>query len=200
MGKGLFLLFTVVPVLELWLFMEVGGFLGIGGTLALILTTGALGAFLARTEGLRVLKSWQGALAEGRLPEDGVVSSLLVLVGGALLITPGMLTDVVGFALLMPPSRRVVASWLVRFAEKRMGNLSAAGFAPSQTNVDVDFASAAEGAFQGAGFERAFQGAKATGQADYDALKADAVPQVGYVEKDDGEIIVMPPLDVSQKS
>ena len=111
MGK-LLLLFTVVPFVELYLLMWVADHVGFWTTLGLVVLTGVLGAAMARAEGLRVLRSWQHALAEGRLPEDGVVSGVLVLVGGVLLVTPGVLTDGVGFALLFPPTRRVVAAVL----------------------------------------------------------------------------------------
>ena len=110
-GK-LFLLFTIVPAIELYLLIQIGERMGAGATLALVLLTGVLGAALARREGLRVLRVWQNALAQGRVPEEGVVSGLLVLVGGVLLITPGLLTDVAGLLLLVPAVRRVVAAVL----------------------------------------------------------------------------------------
>lgn len=112
-GK-LFLLFTILPVLDLWLLLRIGGAIGFWPAVALVIGTGLLGAALARTEGFRVLRSWQTALAEGRLPEEGVLSGVLVLVGAALLVTPGVITDVVGLLLLFPPVRRLVAATLRR--------------------------------------------------------------------------------------
>lgn len=111
MGR-LFLLFTAVPLLELWLLIQVGQRIGPTPTIALVLLTGIVGAWLAKAEGFRVVRQWQRAIAEGRLPEDGILSGLLVLAGGLLLITPGVLTDVVGLALLVPPIRRRAAGWL----------------------------------------------------------------------------------------
>ena len=120
MGKWLFLAFTVIPVVELWLLVRLGGVVGAGPTIGLVLLTGAVGAFLAKQEGLRVLRDWQGAMERGRLPEDGVLSGLLVLVGGVLLVTPGMMTDVVGFALLLPQTRRPIADRIRARVEEKI--------------------------------------------------------------------------------
>ena len=120
MGKLLFLLFTVVPVLELWLLVEVGQLMGAGPTIGLVLLTGVIGAALAKREVLKVIREWQGAMAEARLPKDGVLSGLLVLVGGVLLVTPGMVTDVLGFSLLLPPTRRAIAAVVRKHLEKKI--------------------------------------------------------------------------------
>lgn len=119
MGK-LFLLFTVVPFVELYLLLLVGRVFGPLPTILLVITTGFIGAGLARSEGLRVVRQWQSALAEGRVPEEGVLGGLLVLVGGVLLITPGVLTDVVGFLLLIPSTRLVLVDVLRRHLEKKI--------------------------------------------------------------------------------
>lgn len=121
MGK-LFLLFTVVPLVELFLLLRIGERLGGFATVALVVVTGMLGAAMARFEGLRVLRSWQTALRQGRLPEDGVVAGVLVLVGGVLLVTPGVLTDAVGLLLLLPPTRRFIAIRLTRRLEQAIAN------------------------------------------------------------------------------
>lgn len=121
MGK-LFLLFTVVPLCELYLLLRIGEWLGGLATVTLVLVTGMLGAAMARLEGLRVFRSWQDALRVGRLPEDGVVSGVLVLVGGVLLVTPGVLTDAVGLLLLLPPTRRLIATHIVRRLERAIAD------------------------------------------------------------------------------
>jgi UPF0716 protein FxsA len=113
----LFILFTLVPAIELFLLIEIGQRLGGLTTLGLVLLTGALGAALAKAEGLRVLREWRSSLAEGRVPADSVASGALVLVGGVLLITPGVLTDVVGLSLLVPALRRPIAGYLLRRVE-----------------------------------------------------------------------------------
>lgn len=118
LGK-LLLLFTVLPVVELYLLISIGKSMGAGPTIALVLLTGLLGAWLARREGTRVLRSWQGSLARGELPREGVVSSLLVLVGGVLLVTPGVVTDAMGLVLLLPWTRRWVAAAIRQRLEQR---------------------------------------------------------------------------------
>lgn len=129
LGK-LFLLFTVVPVVELYLLIQLGGVLGAGATVGIVLATGMLGATLARREGSRVFRDWQASLERGEMPKEGLVSSLLVLVGGIFLITPGVLTDLFGIAMLIPPSRRAVAGVLRGYVEKRfeLQPMSPAGF------------------------------------------------------------------------
>lgn len=111
------LLFVIVPLVELYLLLAVGSLVGFWPTVLLVLVTGMLGASLARREGFRVLRRWQEALARGEMPEEGVLGGLLVLVGGVLLITPGVLTDAVGLLLLLPPSRRWIGRWLMRYVQ-----------------------------------------------------------------------------------
>jgi len=107
MGK-LFLLFIVVPAVELALLIELGQHIGTLATLGLIAATGALGAFLARLQGLGVLRQMQRELAAGRLPASSIVDGVIILLAGGLLITPGILTDSFGFLCLVPAFRRVV--------------------------------------------------------------------------------------------
>jgi UPF0716 protein FxsA len=119
-AKYLFLAFTVVPLLELYLLIGIGRQVGVLPTLGMVLVSGLLGAWLAKREGRRVLRNWRAATAEGRLPEDGILSGALVLVGGVLLVTPGVVTDVAGFLLLIPVTRRFIASRLRRVLERQM--------------------------------------------------------------------------------
>jgi len=104
MGR-LLLLFILVPALELALLIEVGRAIGTPGTLAIIVLTGAVGASLARRQGLRVLRDLQSESAAGRLPADSLMDGAIILLAGALLITPGILTDVFGFLCLIPATR-----------------------------------------------------------------------------------------------
>ena len=120
MGKILFLLFTVVPLVEIYLLVGIGSRVGVWPTLAGVFLTGAVGAALAKREGLRVLVETQRALAEGRVPAEGVLGAVLVLAGGLLLIAPGVLTDVVGLLLLVPPTRRLIARGLGRWLERKV--------------------------------------------------------------------------------
>lgn len=119
MGK-LFVLFTALPLVDLWLLLQIGRALGFWSTVALVVLTGMAGAWLAKAEGFRVLREWQRALREGRFPEEGVLSGALVLAGGLLLVTPGVLTDAAGLALLFPPSRRLVAAGVRRWLARRV--------------------------------------------------------------------------------
>lgn len=112
----LLLLFTTVPLVELALLLWIGARIGVLPTVVLILVTGVAGAALARHQGLAAWRRFQRALAEGRLPGREVVEGLLILVAGAVLLTPGVLTDAAGFLLLVPPARR----WIVRRAEARL--------------------------------------------------------------------------------
>ena len=112
-------LFIIIPLLELYLLIQIGAWLGLGATVLLTLVTGLLGGMLARSEGLRVWRSWQRSLAEMRPPEHGVVEGLLVLVGGVLLITPGVITDVVGLLCVVPVSRHRIAARLLKRFEGR---------------------------------------------------------------------------------
>ncbi len=104
MGR-LLLLFILVPAVELSLLIELGGWIGTPGTLAIIVLTGAAGASLARRQGLRVLRDLQAESAAGRLPADSLMDGAIILFAGALLITPGILTDVFGFLCLIPATR-----------------------------------------------------------------------------------------------
>lgn len=108
----LLLLFTTVPLIELALLLWIGRHLGVLPTVALIFLTGVLGATLARFQGLATWRRFQAALEAGRLPGRELVEGFLILLAGAVLLTPGVLTDAVGFLLLIPPARR----WIVRRA------------------------------------------------------------------------------------
>lgn len=121
MGK-LLLLFTVVPLVELYLLLYLGTVLGFWPTVGIVAFTGVVGAALAKHEGLRVWRKWQESLAGGAVPEDGIVGGLLVLIGGVLLVTPGVLTDLTGFSLLIPPTRKVIADIVRRRLERGVAN------------------------------------------------------------------------------
>lgn len=116
----LLLLFIGVPAAELWLILEVGGRLGAIPTFAAIVLTGVLGVTLARQEGLAVLERIRRAVAEGRMPDRELVDGLLVLLAGALLLTPGFLTDLVGLFILFPLTRPFVRALAFRLLKDRM--------------------------------------------------------------------------------
>jgi UPF0716 protein FxsA len=116
----LILLFTVIPLVEIILLIEIGSRLGTGVTLLLLLGTALLGAALARHEGLKTLWRVQTKLANGMMPDEELLDGLLILVAGVMLLAPGLLTDVLGVVLLIPGSRRVIKRWLRHFFRQRL--------------------------------------------------------------------------------
>lgn len=115
----LLLAFTLVPLAELWLLLRIGSVLGGPWTLALVVITGIAGATLARREGARAWSAVHTELSAGKLPGRELIEALLVLVAGIVLVTPGVLTDVAGLALLSRPIRSAV----VRGLERRYGKI-----------------------------------------------------------------------------
>ena len=101
--------FVVIPVVELYLLLQIGAWLGPTAAFLLILLTGVAGGWLARREGLGVLLSLRRDLQKGMPPGDRMMEAVMVLVGGLLLVTPGVLTDLVGFSLVVPFTRRLLA-------------------------------------------------------------------------------------------
>ncbi len=112
------LLFVLVPVIELMLLIRMGQWIGLWPTVAFVILTGWAGAFLARLEGMRVMAQFQQELLAGRVPGQAILDGACVLVGGAFLLAPGVLTDVTGLALLFPPTRRLIQRWLRKSIER----------------------------------------------------------------------------------
>lgn len=114
MMARLLLLLIVVPVVELALLVEVGRHIGTFPVILLILVTGIAGASLTRAQGLGVLRRIRHDLQESILPAESVLDGVLILVGGILLLAPGLISDAIGFALLIPASRARFKAWLGR--------------------------------------------------------------------------------------
>jgi len=140
----LLLLFVVMPVMEMWLLIEVGGQIGALATIALVLLTAMVGLTLLRKQGFATLMKANRKMAEGQLPAEEMVEGIFLAIGGALLLTPGFVTDSIGFACLLPGIRQL----LIGGAVKRMmakgqfrahGSFQAGGFRP--------------GGFQGGSFQ-----------------------------------------------
>jgi UPF0716 protein FxsA len=112
--------FVVVPLAELWAILEVGRAIGVGPTVLVLLADSVLGAVLLRSQGRRAWARFLDALRAVRVPSREVADGILILVGGALLLTPGFLTDVVGLILLIPPTRALVRRALVRRLGRRV--------------------------------------------------------------------------------
>jgi UPF0716 protein FxsA len=113
MFRRLILLFILVPIAELALLIQLGRWVGLWPTLALIAITGIVGAALASREGLRAWRAFQQDMYEGRIPGRPILDGLSIFAGGALLLTPGLMTDLLGFTLLARPTRRWLQDRLV---------------------------------------------------------------------------------------
>ena len=118
----LFLLFTIIPLIELALLIKIGAYIGVLMTISVVVITGILGAALARYEGFSVLNQIRSTLASGDIPADELIEGLLILVGGALLLTPGFLTDILGFVLIIPTTRRIFREYLKKYFKNKFIN------------------------------------------------------------------------------
>jgi len=117
---GLFFLFTLVPLLELYLLIRLGTYVGAVDTIAIVIGTGVAGGLLAKSQGLAVLDRMRAELNQGRLPAESLFDGLLILIAGAMLVTPGLLTDGLGLLLLIPWSRKAIKSWLKRKMQEKI--------------------------------------------------------------------------------
>ena len=115
----LFLAFTIIPIIEIYLLIESGSMFGALTAVTLVILTGFLGAFLARMQGLQTLYRIQESLHEARMPSGELLDALLIVIAGLVLLTPGFLTDSAGFLLLIPTTRNTIISWLQRQIELR---------------------------------------------------------------------------------
>ncbi len=138
----LVILFTVLPALELVLLIKVGGHIGAGNTLLLIIFTGVLGAYLARLQGFLILRKIQSELNRGAMPSAQLLDGLMILVGGIVLLTPGFVTDALGFLLLIPLTRAAIKLFVQKKFESmvRKGQVvNAPGFHQNnQKYEDID--------------------------------------------------------------
>jgi UPF0716 protein FxsA len=116
----LFLIFVLVPVIELTLLIKVGSIIGILNTITIILLTAMIGAYMVKLEGLGVLSRIQQNMQEGVFPAEELIDGAMILVAGALLLTPGFFTDVIGFLMVFPVSRNFIKRLARRYIEKRV--------------------------------------------------------------------------------
>lgn len=110
----LVLLFVILPIAELYVIVRVGSEIGVLNTIGVILAVAVIGSWLVKREGWRVWKRFNQTLAAGQVPTREVVDGVLILGAGALLLTPGFVTDVLGILLLFPPTRSMFRSYLLR--------------------------------------------------------------------------------------
>jgi UPF0716 protein FxsA len=149
-GLLLVFVFIVVPIVELYVIIKVGGLIGVLPTLALLLADAVLGSLLLRHQGRGAWQRFNQALAERRFPGKEVADGLMIAVGATLLLTPGFITDIFGLFLLIPPTRAIARRLLRSFAARRFVVVGAAGGARDayrrydSTGRDYDFDASAE--------------------------------------------------------
>ena len=117
-----FLLFTCIPLVELYILLQIGSVIGAANTILLVVFTGVLGAYLAQREGIRTLRTIQALLARGEIPGAPLLDAFLILLAGVVLITPGVLTDLLGFLVLFPVTRARIRRWMQRHLERRFAS------------------------------------------------------------------------------
>src|SRR6185369_14019860 len=116
----LFLVFTIVPIIEIWLLIQVGSVIGPLPTVAILLAISMAGAWLARSQGFRIIVAIREELAMGRMPAAHFLDGALILAGGILLLTPGFFTDFIGLFFLIPATRNLLKRWLRTWLEQRL--------------------------------------------------------------------------------
>jgi UPF0716 protein FxsA len=114
------LLFLVVPLLELFVIIQVGQAIGAINTVGILLLDSVIGGWLMKREGMAALRRFQSKLSSGQLPENELIDGFCILFGGALMLTPGFLSDLFGIALLLPPVRAVIRPLVKRQVGKRI--------------------------------------------------------------------------------
>ncbi|WP_394176571.1 FxsA family protein [Thalassotalea litorea] len=141
MFRILFLLFIAVPIVEIMLLINVGGMLGALPTICLVIITAWLGATLVKQQGMSTMQSMQVKMANGQMPSDEIIASVLLLIAGVTLLTPGFLTDAFGLLLLWPVSRQWLVNRLKPYMVARQGQTF--GFGPGfgayqQSSDDIE--------------------------------------------------------------
>ncbi len=129
----LFLLFLLIPLVEIYFLIQVGSVIGAIPTVALVVFTALLGAMLLRFQGLSTLQRTRSAMAQGQIPALEMFEGVLLVFSGALLLTPGFVTDAIGFLLLVPPLRKAVIHW---FINKSTINIQRPGAPPGASRSD----------------------------------------------------------------
>ena len=140
----LFFLFVAVPIIEIGLFIQVGGFLGLWTTLAIVVLTALIGTALMRAQGMAALQKLQTSIESGRNPADPIANGAFILIAGLLLLTPGFFTDTIGLLLLVPPVRQSLIRTVAAQLKARATSYTASGFQSktqyaSDTVLDGDF-------------------------------------------------------------
>lgn len=116
----LFILFITVPIIEVFVLLDAAEYIGMWPTVLLVIATGAAGAYLAKSQGLDLLQRIQAATDRGELPAQELIDGAFILAGGIVLLTPGFITDLVGFIFLVPWSRAPLKRYLVNWFKNRI--------------------------------------------------------------------------------
>lgn len=118
----LFLAFTLIPVIEIYLLIRVGEHIGAIRTVLLVIATGFAGAYLARLQGMHTMFRVRASLQQGIMPADELLDALLIFVAGIVLLTPGFMTDAAGLLLLIPETRNIFKRYLKRKFDQMVQN------------------------------------------------------------------------------
>ena len=118
----LFLLFMLVPVIELALLIKIGSLIGTFNTIAIVILTAIIGAYMVKLEGMGVMYRIQRNIQEGIFPAEELINGMMILIAGALLLTPGFFTDVTGFLIVFPVSRNFIKKIAKRYIEKKISS------------------------------------------------------------------------------
>ena len=135
--------FFIIPLLEIYFLIQVGGIIGALPTIILVVLTAVIGAFLLKQQGVATLGRFQSSMAQGQMPATALLEGVMLIIGGVLLMTPGFFTDAIGFACLLPFSRQWLAEKMVkRFSVGQGGGFSSGFQAHTYTKTDTDHSNA----------------------------------------------------------
>jgi UPF0716 protein FxsA len=125
----LFLIFVLVPITELAILIKVGSYIGIETTIIIVILTAIIGAYMVKMEGIGVMSRIQKNMQEGIFPADELINGMMILIAGALLLTPGFFTDIIGFILVFPVSRNILKNIAKPYIKKKMS--------PNEIEIDI---------------------------------------------------------------
>ena len=116
----LFILFVIIPMIELSLLITVGSHIGLLNTIVIVILTAIVGAYMVKLEGLGVIYRIQQSMRDGIFPEDELIDGMMILVAGALLLTPGFFTDIIGFLMVIPFTRKHIRIFAMKYIKNKM--------------------------------------------------------------------------------
>jgi len=118
----LLILMIIIPVLELYLLIEIGQYIGVFATVGIIILTGTIGAYLVKDQGFKVINKIQMDMSQNIMPGDSLIQGIIILAGGIFLITPGFITDIIGFIFLIPAGRQIVKKYLLAWIKNKINS------------------------------------------------------------------------------